>query len=92
MGADKDVDAMLAQLGGVGARFVATQSTSGRALPAAQLAEHARRYFPEVEIVPEPLEALARARSGGGRLLVTGSLYLLADLAQAEEEGSGWRS
>jgi dihydrofolate synthase/folylpolyglutamate synthase len=85
MGADKDVDAMLAGLATLGARLVATQSSSGRALEAARLAEHARRYFADVETVADPVEALARARSHGGRLLVTGSLYLLADLAQAEE-------
>jgi dihydrofolate synthase/folylpolyglutamate synthase len=87
IGADKDVDAMLAGLATLGTRLVATQSSSGRALEAAQLGERARRYFAEVETVPDPLAALGRARAHGGRLLVTGSLYLLADLAQAEELG-----
>jgi dihydrofolate synthase/folylpolyglutamate synthase len=85
MGADKDVDAMLAGLATLGTRLVATQSSSGRALEAARLAERASRYFRDVETVSDPIEALARARAHGGRLLVTGSLYLLADLAQAEE-------
>jgi folylpolyglutamate synthase/dihydropteroate synthase len=79
---------MLSGLATLGTRFVATQSSSGRALEAAQLAERARRYFAQVETVPDPLLALAQARAAGGRLLVTGSLYLLADLAQAEEAGS----
>jgi dihydrofolate synthase/folylpolyglutamate synthase len=88
VGADKDVDAMLSQLARVGSRLVASESSSGRALPAAQLAERARRYFAEVETAPDPVAALARARAHGGRLLVTGSLYLLSDLARAEEDAS----
>jgi len=39
-----------------------------------------------VEAVAEPVAALARARELGERLLVTGSLYLLADLYRAEEQ------
>jgi dihydrofolate synthase/folylpolyglutamate synthase len=82
--ADKDVDAMLEILRAAGRRFVATRSSSQRALPAAELAERARRHFPEVEVVEEPVAALARARELGEPVLVTGSLYLLGDLAQAE--------
>ena len=39
-------------------------------------------FFGHVEAVPEPAAALARARelAGEDALLVTGSLYLLADL------------
>lgn len=80
---DKDAAAMLAALAVAGRRFVATESSSGRALPAAELAALARSHFAEVEVEPDPLAALARAR----RLppvLVTGSLYLLADLARNE--------
>jgi hypothetical protein len=45
------------------------------------VAAHARRWFPAVEAVDEPHQALARARELGGPVLVTGSLYLLADLS-----------
>jgi dihydrofolate synthase/folylpolyglutamate synthase len=76
---DKDADAMLAGLARLGRILVATQSSSERALPAAQLAQAARRHFDHVETVPDPEAALARARALG-RPLVTGSLYLLADL------------
>jgi dihydrofolate synthase/folylpolyglutamate synthase len=88
--ADKDVEGMLAGLSALGDRFVATRSGSARALSAADLAERAARYFAEVEAVDAPAEALARARSGGGPVLVTGSLYLLADLAK--DERVRWRT
>jgi dihydrofolate synthase / folylpolyglutamate synthase len=88
--ADKDIEGMLAALSALGDRFVATRSGSARALPAADLAERAGRYFAEVEAVEDPAEALARARASGGAVLVTGSLYLLADLAK--DESVRWRT
>jgi dihydrofolate synthase/folylpolyglutamate synthase len=88
--ADKDVEGMLAGLSALGDRFVATRSSSVRALSAADLAERAARYFAEVEAVDDPAEAVVRARSGGGPVLVTGSLYLLADLAK--DESVRWRT
>ncbi len=88
--ADKDVDAMLDTLSRAGSRFVATTSSSARALPAADLAERARRHFDEVEVVDDPVAALARAHELGEPVLVTGSLYLLGDLAQAEQRAP-WR-
>ena len=87
---DKDVDAMLRILRGVGSRFVATTSSSPRALPAGELAEIARRHFDDVEVVADPARALARAHELGEPVLVTGSLYLLGDLAQ-EERRAPWR-
>ena len=68
--ADKDVDAMLATLRRAGSRFVATTSSSARALPADDLAEIARRHFDHVEVVDDPVAALARApraRGAGAR-------------------------
>jgi dihydrofolate synthase/folylpolyglutamate synthase len=88
--ADKDVDAMLRILRRVGPRFVATRSSSPRALPADDLAEVARRHFDRVEVVDEPVAAVARAHELGEPVLVTGSLYLLGDLAQ-EERRAAWR-
>ena len=82
--ADKDVDAMLAALRRAGRRFVATRSSSARALPAADLADLARVRFDHVEVVDDPVAAVARAHELGEPVLVTGSLYLLGDLAQAE--------
>jgi dihydrofolate synthase / folylpolyglutamate synthase len=88
--ADKDVDAMLRTLSRAGSRLVATTSSSARALAAADLADLARSYFHEVEVVDDPVAAVARAHELGEPVLVTGSLYLLGDLAQAEQRAS-WR-
>jgi len=82
--ADKDVDEMLRRLAAVGNRFVATSSSNARALPAADLAERARHHFGVVEEVSTPTAALRRAHALGEPVLVTGSLYLLADLEAAE--------
>jgi dihydrofolate synthase/folylpolyglutamate synthase len=77
---DKDVDGMLRGLASVGRRFVATSSSSTRALAAGALAERARRHFDVVEEVADPVAAVRRAHALGEPVLVTGSLYLLADL------------
>jgi dihydrofolate synthase/folylpolyglutamate synthase len=81
---DKDVDAMLERLAALGDTLVATASSSGRVLAADELAEQARPRFARVEAVADPVRALARAHALGEPVLVTGSLYLLADLAAAE--------
>ena len=81
---DKDADGLLERLSRVGRTLVATQSSNARALDADDLAERSRRWFPEVEAVADPVAAVARARELGTPL-VTGSLYLLADLYRAEE-------
>jgi dihydrofolate synthase/folylpolyglutamate synthase len=84
--ADKDVDGMLRHLASLSSRFVATTSANPRALPAHELAERARGHFASIETEPDPLRALDRARrTSEGLILVTGSLYLLANLAEAEE-------
>jgi dihydrofolate synthase / folylpolyglutamate synthase len=88
--ADKDVDSMLRILRRAGPRFVATTSSSTRALPAAELAERARVHFDHVEVVADPRAAVVRAHELGEPVLVTGSLYLLGDLAQAEQHAR-WR-
>jgi dihydrofolate synthase / folylpolyglutamate synthase len=80
---DKDAEAMLSALARAGDTLVATASRNPRALPASELAARGRPFFAEVEAVPDPAHALARARDIGGAdrgVLVTGSLYLLADL------------
>ena len=82
---DKDVDAMLERLAEAGDRLVATTSSNARALSAEALAERGRLWFDEVEAVADPLAALERARMHPP-VLVTGSLYLLADLAVREEQ------
>jgi dihydrofolate synthase / folylpolyglutamate synthase len=76
---DKDVDAMLQLLRRAGNTLVATRSTNSRALDEKELAARAEPYFEHVFLVPDPVQALAHARRLGP-VLVTGSLYLLADL------------
>jgi dihydrofolate synthase / folylpolyglutamate synthase len=87
---DKNAESMLRQLARVGTRLVATRSSSPRALPAEDVAEVGRRYFAHVEAVDEPLLAVARAHELGEPVLVTGSLYLLGDLAEGERHAA-WR-
>ncbi len=81
--ADKDVDGILAELEPLARTLVATASSSARALPAAELAGRARGRFDHVETVPDPVAAVRRGHELGEPVLVTGSLYLLADLAAA---------
>jgi dihydrofolate synthase / folylpolyglutamate synthase len=87
---DKDVDAMLHELRRAGRRFIATSSSSARALRPGELADLARGHFDHVEVVDDPVAAVARAHELGEPVLVTGSLYLLGDLAQ-EEQRAAWR-
>ncbi|HEV2713048.1 MAG TPA: Mur ligase family protein [Gaiellaceae bacterium] len=79
--ADKDVDAMLADLAQLAPSLIATQSSNARALPAAELARRADSHFDDVTTEPDCERALARARESDGPILVTGSLYLLAELS-----------
>jgi dihydrofolate synthase/folylpolyglutamate synthase len=81
---DKDADATLAALAQLGDAVVATRSDSPRALPAGELAQIAGRHFRDVEAVDDPADALARARARSRRVLVTGSLSLLATFAAQE--------
>lgn len=81
---DKRPGMMLEALSVLGPTLVATESTNGRTLPAAELAALASGHFERVETEPEPTAARARAvklAGAGGAVLVTGSLYLLADLS-----------
>jgi dihydrofolate synthase / folylpolyglutamate synthase len=86
---DKNVDGMLAALSALGDTLIATASSNPRALPAEELATLARRWFVRTETERDPGDAVGRARSIAGRdgaVLVTGSLYLLADLASRAED------
>lgn len=82
---DKQPEAMLEVLCGVTTTLVATQSASTRTLAAEELAAIARPLgFRLVEAVADPASARERARELAGEdgaVLVTGSLYLLLDLA-----------
>jgi dihydrofolate synthase / folylpolyglutamate synthase len=86
--ADKDAEDMLRELRRAGPRLVVTRSSSDRARPPSELAAIARVYFDHVEEVADPVQALARAHELGEPVLVTGSLYLLGDLAQEERRAA----
>jgi dihydrofolate synthase/folylpolyglutamate synthase len=81
---DKDADGILERLARAGPTLVATRSSNTRALDAGEVAARARTWFEVVETEPNPHEALRYARTLGRPVLVTGSLYLLADLFQDE--------
>ena len=83
---DKDAAGILDRLARAGRTLVATASTNPRALPAEAVAELARALFADVHTEPDPEAALALARNLGERVLVTGSLYLLADLADHDRK------
>jgi dihydrofolate synthase / folylpolyglutamate synthase len=92
---DKDASGMLAALSALGRRLVATSSSSPRALPAEGLAALARPFFADVHVAADPLAALALGRGlagNDGALLVTGSLYLLADLASVRPTCLPWQA
>jgi dihydrofolate synthase/folylpolyglutamate synthase len=86
--ADKRPELMLEALSVLGPRLVATQSTNARALPAGELAARAEPYFQHVDAVSDPHAARGRARElagPGGAVVVTGSLYLLAELSESRD-------
>jgi dihydrofolate synthase/folylpolyglutamate synthase len=80
---DKDVEAMLERLARAGRTLIATRSSNARALDGKELARRAEPYFDRVESDDDPHSALRRARAAGP-VLVTGSLYLLADLSRGD--------
>jgi dihydrofolate synthase/folylpolyglutamate synthase len=87
---DKDARGILERLGRAGTTLVATETSNARALPTGELAELAAAHFQHIESVPEPRAARLRAlelAGPEGRILVTGSLYLLADLYTTDSTG-----
>jgi dihydrofolate synthase / folylpolyglutamate synthase len=93
-GHGQDVEEMLSELRRAGSSVVATTSSSPRALAASDVAGLARRYFEHVEAIEDPVRAVARAHELGEPVLVTGSLYLIGDLAASERTGdrrAAWR-
>jgi dihydrofolate synthase / folylpolyglutamate synthase len=86
---DKRPGMMLEALSVLGPTLVATESRSGRTLPASELAVLGSAHFERVETEPDPAAARARAlelAGPDGALLVTGSLYLLAELSAEQDD------
>ncbi len=81
---DKDAAGMLAGLLGLCDALILTSSHNPRALPPPTLQSLTRQLAgPESEIVGDPRRALTRARELAGPrgvVIVTGSIYLIADL------------
>ena len=81
--ADKDANGFVAALAGSFDVVIATTTDSERALPAKDLMAACAAHGLEVEVVPDPEAALARARfrtGSAGAVVIAGSLTLLAAL------------
>ncbi len=89
---DKDAAGMLAGLLTVCDSAIFTRSSRAGALPPAVLQSLWKQVGGRhAEIVPDPAAAVDRARTlagAGGAVLVTGSIYLLAELAGADATSS----
>ena len=71
-------------------RFVCTAAPNPRALPPATLASLVEQLGAAAEIVPAPRAAVARAQELAGpegAVIVTGSIYLIAELVSAPGRG-----
>jgi folylpolyglutamate synthase/dihydropteroate synthase len=77
---DKDSGGILERLAQAGSTFIATESSNARSLSSDELAVIAGPYFGRVERAADPRLARRRALEFRGPVLITGSLYLLADL------------
>ena len=94
--ADKAVDEMLAGLVPLVDRVVCTRASEARSLTGEALAERVRRVagaaVTDVRVEDDPHAAVALGRrlaGAGGSVLIAGSLYLLADLADLLDPGAG---
>ena len=76
---DKDAAGMIEELVPVCRAFICTTAPTPRAAPAGELAAIARLAAPglDVHAVPNPAEALARARTLSPRIVVAGSIFLI---------------
>jgi dihydrofolate synthase/folylpolyglutamate synthase len=80
---DKDAAGILAALAPAVSTVVATQSSSPRSLPAAELEGLARPLVARTKAIPDPVVALNLARrlvGHGGLVLVAGSIFLVGEL------------
>jgi dihydrofolate synthase/folylpolyglutamate synthase len=86
---DKDAAEMLRELLPAVDRVVFTRSANPRSLPPGTLLNlNEQLDGPEAEVVGDPRAAVDRARAvagPGGAVIVTGSIYLIADLVRDED-------
>ena len=86
---DKPCEAILKDLGVACRRAIITQPVIDRAIPADRLAAIAKKYFPEVKIVPGVAQAVKSAiqRSNAEDVIcVAGSLYVVGEAKTALRE------
>jgi dihydrofolate synthase/folylpolyglutamate synthase len=84
--ADKDYPAMYEMLQQYAEGFVCLTPPNHRGLPAKDLCEVVRRFDKPAETVDSIVEAVAKIkelRKQGHHVLVTGSLYIMADIVAA---------
>ncbi len=88
---DKDVRGLIAPLLPLADRVVATAIAFPRALPADALAREVATLAPDlpVEVVPDPVEAMAMATRQSRRVVVGGSLLLVGVIRAALGTGAG---
>ena len=77
---DKDVTGMLEAVGRYCETIVCTTAPNPRALPAAELAQVARRFAPAVESIDDPAAALERAIALQRPVVAAGSIFLIGPL------------
>ena len=79
---DKDAASMLRAIGPRASRIVITRASNPRATEPSELAALAQRLLPAVvvEVAASPADALERAWSASPRIVVAGSIFLLADV------------
>jgi dihydrofolate synthase / folylpolyglutamate synthase len=79
---DKDIDGMLRALLPAVGLLVATRASNPRAADPAWIAEAARRVSTDTPVIVEPVprDALATAWRASPRIVIAGSIFLLADV------------
>jgi dihydrofolate synthase/folylpolyglutamate synthase len=88
---DKSVDEIAGLLFPRAARVTVTAPGQPRALSAEALAEMTRHLAPQMDVVPDASEAVARALEETGRedvVFVTGSLYLVGEISRWWKTGA----
>ncbi len=83
---DKPSESILKDLATACRRAVVTQPKINRAIPADQLAASARKYFPQVQVIPDVGQALRLAIQSSGAddvICVAGSLYVVGEAKTA---------
>ncbi|MCX6344230.1 MAG: bifunctional folylpolyglutamate synthase/dihydrofolate synthase [Armatimonadetes bacterium] len=76
-------DGVLLNLAPMASKIIATQSKWSKALPAAEMAEAARRFCEDVEVidnVPDAVRSAIELAGDDGLVLVTGSFYTIGEV------------